>query len=187
MRPLNPVAIPYTLVMKIDLSPETLDYIDAVIPRYPDQRSAIMMILHAIQKEKGCLSLETQEWVAQKLGIEPIQVREVVSFYPFYREERIGKRHIRVCRTLSCALNGGYRICEAFKQEFETELDTISPDGRVTIEFAECLACCGTAPVAMVDDELYENLTVEAVKTICDEIKATTPATKAEEVEKKES
>lgn len=165
--------------MEIDLSPETLDYIDRVIPRYPEKRSAIMMILHAIQKEKGCLSLQTQEWVAQKLEIEPIQVREVVSFYPFYREHRIGKRHIRVCRTLSCALNGGYRICDAFKKEFDAEMDTVSPDGRVTIEFAECLACCGTAPVAMVDDTLYENLTVEDVKAICDEIKANTPAEEA--------
>src|SRR5210317_955214 len=126
--------------MGFDLSPETLSYIDAVIPRYPQPRSAIMMILHAIQKEKGCLSLEAQKWVAEKLDLQPIHVREVVSFYPFYREHPIGKRHIRVCRTLSCALNGAYRICDKFKQEFETELDAISPDGRVTVEFAECLA-----------------------------------------------
>ncbi|NBD39287.1 MAG: NAD(P)H-dependent oxidoreductase subunit E [Verrucomicrobia bacterium] len=160
----------------MDLSKETLTYIDEVIPRYPQKRSAIMMILHAIQKEKGCLSLEAQEWVAEKLELTPIQVREVVTFYPFYREHPIGKRQIRVCRTLSCALNGGYRICEAFKKAFDTELDAISPDGRVTVEFAECLACCGTAPVAMIDDTLYENLTVEKVKDLCEEIKKETPA-----------
>lgn len=165
--------------MDIDLSKETLTYIDEVIPRYPQKRSAIMMILHAIQKEKGHLSLEAQEWVAEKLELTPIQVREVVTFYPFYREHPIGKRQIRVCRTLSCALNGGYKICEAFKEEFNTELDDISPDGRVTIEFAECLACCGTAPVAMVDDTLYENLTVDKVKELCEEIKKETPATEA--------
>jgi len=162
--------------MDIDLSSETLDYIDAVIPRYPKKRSAIMMILHAIQKEKGFLSLETQEWVAEKLELNPIQVREVVTFYPFYRESAIGKRHIRVCRTLSCALNGGYKVCDSFKKEFNTELDGISPDGRVTVEFAECLASCGTAPVAMVDDVLYENLTEKQVVAICDQIKQETPA-----------
>ena len=164
--------------MDIELSTETLDYIEAIIPKYPHKRSAIMMMLHAIQKEKGYLSLETQEWVARKLDLKPIQVREVVTFYPFFREKPIGKRHIRVCRTLSCALNGGYKICDSFKKAFDTELDAISPDGRVTIEFAECLASCGTAPVAMVDDVLYENLTEEQVAAICEQIKNETPAEK---------
>jgi NADH-quinone oxidoreductase subunit E len=162
--------------MAFDLSPETLSYIDKVIPRYPKKRSAIMMILHAIQKEKGYLSLDAQKWVAEKLDLQPIQVREVVTFYPFYREHPIGKRHIRVCRTLSCALNGSYKICDKFKKEFDTELDEISPDGRVTVEFAECLASCGTAPVAMVDDELYENLNDEQVEAICEQIKKETSA-----------
>lgn len=157
--------------MAFELSKETLEYIDKVIPRYPEKRSAIMMILHAIQKEKGFLSLQAQEWVAGKLGLTPIQVREVVTFYPFYREKPIGRHHIRVCRTLSCALNGGYAVCDAFKKAFEAELDEISPDGEVTIEFAECLASCGTAPVAMVDDTLYENLNADQVKAICEQIK----------------
>ena len=162
--------------MAFELSPETLKYIDEVIPRYPKKRSAIMMILHAIQKEKGLVSLEAQEWVAEKLEIAPIQVREVVTFYPFYREHAIGKRHIRVCRTLSCAINGGYKVCEAFKKSFNTDLDEISPDGRVTVEFAECLASCGTGPVALVDDVLYENLNEEQVEAICEQIKKETPA-----------
>lgn len=162
--------------MAFEPSPETLTYIEEVIPRYPKKRSAIMMILHAIQKEAGYLSLEAQEWVAAKLELTPIQVREVVTFYPFYREKPIGKRHIRVCRTLSCALNGGYKICDSFKKAFDTELDAVSPDGRVTVEFAECLASCGTAPVAMVDDQLYENLNDEQVEAICEQIKKETPA-----------
>ena len=162
--------------MAFELSTETIEYIDNVIPRYPEKRSAIMMILHAIQKETGFLSLESQEWVAEKLDLTPIQVREVVTFYPFYREKPIGKRHIRVCRTLSCALNGGYAVCDRFKKAFDTELDEISPDGRVTIEFAECLASCGSAPVVMVDDKLYENLNDEQVEAICEKIKEETPA-----------
>lgn len=146
------------------------------MPRYPQKRSALMMILHAIQKEEGLISLEAQEWVAGQLDLQPIHVREVVSFYPFYREHPIGTRHIRVCRTLSCALNGGYAVCETFKKAFDTELDAVSSDGRVTVEFAECLASCGTAPVAMVDDELYENLTEEAVLALCERIKKETAA-----------
>ncbi len=162
--------------MAADLKPETLQAIDGLIARYPQPRSAIMPILHAIQKEQGCISLAMQEWVAAKLGLTPIQVREVVTFYPFYREHPIGARHIRVCRTLSCALNGGYRICDAFRRAFDTGLGEVSPDGRVTVEFAECLASCGTAPVALVDDVLHENLTEERVAEICEQIKRETPA-----------
>lgn len=162
--------------MAFELNPEILQSFEDLVARYPRKRSAIMMILHAIQKEKGFISLEAQEWVADYLGLSPIQVREVVSFYPFYREHPIGRRHIRVCRTLSCALNGGYRICDAFQKAFDTGLDTLSPDGRVTIEFAECLASCGTAPVAMVDDVLYENLNEEQVEAICEQIRRETPA-----------
>jgi len=162
--------------MAFELSKESLDYIDAVIPRYPQRRSAMMPILHRIQKEKGYISLEAQEWVADKIGVTPIKVREVVTFYPFYREHPIGKRYIRVCRTLSCALNGAYKICDQFKAAFDTELNAVSPDGRVTIEFAECLASCGTAPVAMVDDELHENLDEAKVSALCERIKAETPA-----------
>jgi NADH-quinone oxidoreductase subunit E len=162
--------------MAEELSTEAKDYIEAVIPKYPQKRSALMMILHRIQKEQGFISLGMQEWVAARLELTPIQVREVVSFYPFYREHPIGKRHIRVCRTLSCALNGGYKVCDHFKEAFSCDLDEISPDGRVTIEWAECLASCGTAPVAMVDDTLYENLNEEQVDAICESIKKEVPS-----------
>ncbi len=162
--------------MPFEPSPEIVAYADEAMKRYPQKRSAIMMILHALQREIGCIPLDAQEWVAELLDLTPINVREVVSFYPFYREHRIGKRHIRVCRTLSCALNGGYSICDRLKANFDTELDAISPDGRVTIEFAECLASCGTAPVLMVDDDLYENVTPEKVDALCARIKEETPA-----------
>lgn len=162
--------------MPFEPSSELAAYAEKVVARYPERQSAIMMILHALQKERGCLPLDAQEWVAGFLGIAPIKVREVVSFYPFYREEPIGKRHIRVCRTLSCALNGGYKVCESFQKAFDTGLNEISPDGRVTIEFAECLASCGTAPVALIDDDLHENLTPEKVHELCAGIKTETPA-----------
>ena len=156
-------------------SPELTTYAEKVIPRYPESRSAIMMLLHFIQREQGHLPLEAQEWVAERLNLTPIQVREVVTFYPFYREQSIGRRHIRVCRTLACALRGAYRVREQFCTEFETDPDAVSPDGRVTVEFAECLASCGTAPVALVDDDLHENLTIEDVKALCQQIKTETP------------
>lgn len=156
----------------MELKPETLAAIEEAIPKYPEKRSAVMPLLHAIQKDQGLLTNEAAEWVAEKLEIEAIHVLSVITFYPFFRQHRIGKRHIRVCRTLSCAMAGGAKVCDKMLSEFDTDLNEVSPDGEVTVEFAECLASCGTAPVMLVDDELYENLDEEKAKAICDQIKA---------------
>ncbi|HRE80651.1 MAG TPA: NAD(P)H-dependent oxidoreductase subunit E [Opitutaceae bacterium] len=156
----------------MNLKSETLTRIDEVIPHYPSKRSATLPLLHLIQEDIGYIPQEAIEWVAAKLELQPINVYEVVTFYPMFRQKPIGRRHVKVCRTLSCALMGGYRTCEAFEKEFNTKLGEISPDGEVTIEFVECLASCGTAPVVMVDDELHEKVDAAKAKQISDQIKA---------------
>ncbi|MDG2254303.1 MAG: NAD(P)H-dependent oxidoreductase subunit E [Opitutaceae bacterium] len=155
----------------MNLKPETLAEIEEAIPKYPEKRSAVMPLLHAIQKDQGLLSNEAAEWVAKKLELEPINVLSVITFYPFFRQHKIGKRHIRVCRTLSCAMAGGAKVCDTMLSEFDTSLNGVSPDGEVTVEFAECLASCGSAPVILVDDELHENLDEAKTKEICEKIK----------------
>jgi NADH-quinone oxidoreductase subunit E len=155
----------------MNLKPETLRQIDDVIPHYPVKRSATLPLLHLIQEDAGYISPEAIEWVAAKLQLEPINVFEVVTFYPMFRQKPIGRRHIKVCRTLSCALMGGYKTCEAFEKEFNTHRGEISPDGEVTIEFVECLASCGTAPVVLIDDDLHENVDGTKAKQLSDQIK----------------
>jgi len=88
-----------------------------------------------------------------------------------FRQKPIGRRHIKVCRTLSCALLGGYKTCAAFEQEFNTHRGEISPDGEVTIDFVECLASCGTAPVVMIDDDLHEKVDAAKAKQLSNQIK----------------
>ncbi len=155
----------------MNLKPETLRRIDDVITHYPVKRSAVLMLLHAIQEDVGFISKEAIDWVAAKLELQPINVYEVVTFYPMFRQKPIGRRHIKVCRTLSCALMGGYKTCEAFEKEFNTHRGEISPDGEVTIEFVECLARCGTAPVVMIDDDLHEKVDCAKAKQLSDQIK----------------
>jgi NADH-quinone oxidoreductase subunit E len=150
----------------MNLKPETLRQIDEVITHYPVKRSAVLMLLHAIQEDVGYISQEAIEWIAQKLELQPINVYEVVTFYPMFRQKPIGRRHIKVCRTLSCALMGGYKTCETFEKEFNTHRGEVSPDGEVTIEFVECLASCGTAPVVMIDDDLHEKVDVAKAKQL---------------------
>ena len=140
----------------MNLSPATCAKIDEVITHYPVKRSAVLPLLHLIQEEAGHISDAAIEWVAAKLELQPINVYEVVTFYPMFRRAPIGRRHIKVCRTLSCALTGAYQVCERFEQEFRTKRGEVSPDGEVTVEFVECLASCGTGPVVMIDDDLHE-------------------------------
>ena len=153
------------------LKPETLQRIDEVITHYPMKRSAVLPLLHLIQEDAGYISREATIWVADTLGLQPINVQEVVTFYPMFRQEPIGRRHVKVCRTLSCALLGAYRTCAAFEREFKTRRGEISPAGEVTIEFVECLASCGTAPVVMIDDELHEKVDVAKAKELSDRIR----------------
>lgn len=156
----------------MNLKPETLKRIEEVIPHYPSKRSATLPLLHLIQEDIGFIPQEAIEWIAAKLELQPINVYEVVTFYPMFRQKPIGRRHIKVCRTLSCALRGGYKTCEEFEKQFDTKRGEISPDGEVTIEFVECLASCGMAPVVLIDDDLHENVDAAKARLLSDQIKA---------------
>jgi len=156
----------------MNLQPATHQRIDEVITHYPVKRSATLPLLHLIQEDIGHIPDEAIEWVAAKLDLQPINVYEVVTFYPMFKRTPIGRRHIKVCRTLSCALKGSYKVCDTFKKEFNIGLDEITPDGEVTIEFVECLASCGTAPVVMINETLHENVDEQKARALAAEIKA---------------
>ena len=155
----------------MNLKPETLARIDEVIPHYPSKRSATLPLLHLIQEDVGYIPQEAIEWVAARLELQPINVYEVVTFYPMFRQKPIGRRHVKVCRTLSCALLGAYRTCEAFEREFGVRRGEVSADGEVTVDFVECLASCGTAPVVMINDTYHENMSIEKLDELLEGLK----------------
>jgi len=155
----------------MNLRPATLQQIDEVITHYPVKRSATLPLLHLVQEDAGWIAPEAIEWIAAKLELQPINVYEVVTFYPMFRQKPIGRRHIKVCRTLSCALTGGYKTCQAFQQEFGCQPGEVSADGEVTIDFVECLASCGTGPVVMIDDDLHEKVDAAKVKALSEQIR----------------
>lgn len=160
----------------MNLKPETFAKIDEVITHYPVKRSATLPLLHLIQEDAGWISTEAIEWIAQKLELQPINVLEVVTFYPMFRQKPIGRRHIKVCRTLSCALTGGYKVCDEFQKEFGVHPGEVSADGEVTIEFVECLASCGTGPVVLIDDDLHEKVDCAKARALSEQIKAAAKA-----------
>jgi len=136
--------------------------IDELVSHYPVKRSASLMVLHAIQEHFGWISQEAVEWTARKLDLQPINVYELVTFYPMFRQQPVGKYQIKVCRTLSCALGGSYalhkHLCGKLGLDAHKHDPQTTPDGRFTIEFVECLASCGTAPVMMMNDDFYEGV-----------------------------
>lgn len=141
--------------------------IDEVITHYPvSKRSAVLPLLHLMQHQFRYITDEIVNWVAAKLSLEPIQVLEVVTFYPGFRQAAPGKFHIRVCRTLSCAMAGSYELMESLCQAAKIDRShvdhhhpiAVSEDGKYSIEFAECLASCGFGPVCMVEDDFYEKI-----------------------------
>jgi NADH-quinone oxidoreductase subunit E len=155
----------------MNLKPETLAEIERVIPLYPQKRSALMPIIHAVQADQGYISDEAIEWIAAKVGIQPVSVLEVVTFYPYFRRKPFGKHHIRVCRTLSCAVCGSHGLMDVFREEFGCGAGEVSADGNVTFEFAECLASCGTGPAVLVDETLYDKVDEKKAREIARMIK----------------
>ncbi len=138
------------------------DHVAEILKRYPvSKRSAAMPVLHLIQETYGSISNEAIEWVAAKLDIQPINLLELVTFYPMYRQQPVGRYHIKVCRTLPCALNGGEELCEHLLKKLNTRLDETTPDGRFTVSHVECIASCGAAPVIQINDELHEAVTLQ--------------------------
>jgi len=134
--------------------------IDELISHYPVKRSASLMVLHAIQEHFGWISQEAVEWTAKKLELQPINIYELVTFYPMFRSQPMGKHQIKVCRTLSCALGGSHELHKHFCTKLGLDAHAHGPqttkDGQFTVEFVECLAGCGTAPVMMCNDDFYE-------------------------------
>ncbi len=156
----------------MNLKAETIAEIERVIPLYPQKRSALMPLIHAVQADLGYVSDEAMDWIAAKLGIEPVNVLEVVTFYPYFRRKPFGKHHIRVCRTLSCALNGSFNILDVFREEFGCEAGENGLDDLVTFEFGECLAACHNGPVVLVDEVLHEKVDEAKAREIARAIKA---------------
>ena len=136
--------------------------VDELITHYPRKGSASLMLLHAVQEHFGHISAEAIEWVAAKLELQPINVYELVTFYPMFHQQPVGKYHLKVCRTLSCALGGSYQLREHLCRKLGLDPETHGPqttrDGKFTVEFVECLASCGTAPVMMCNDDFYEGV-----------------------------
>jgi NADH-quinone oxidoreductase subunit E len=137
------------------LSSEALKKIDREITKYPpgEKRSAVMAALAIAQDEKGWLATETMDFVAAYLGMPPIAVYEVATFYEMYNTEPTGRFKVAICTNLPCALHGATRAAEHLKKKLGIEFGQTTADGMFTLKQGECFGACGDAPVLLVNNK----------------------------------
>lgn len=156
------------------LSEHVREEIDRWVARFPPdrRRSAVIGALHAAQHENGgYLTEPVMEAVARYLGLPPIQVFEVASFYSMFETKPVGRHSISVCTNISCMLCGGEQILAHVEKKLGISVGQSTPDGKFYLKKEEeCLAACTGAPMMMVDHRFHENLTPARVDEILDSL-----------------
>lgn len=158
----------------MEFSKEALETVQKIIKRYPEgkQKSALLPVLHLAQAEfDGWLSIETMDYVASLLSIQPIEVYEVASFYTMFNLEPVGKCLIEVCQTGPCWLRGSDDMIAYLEKKLGIKLGETTTDGMFTLKAVECLGSCGTAPMLQCGADFHENLTEEKLDKLVEDLR----------------
>jgi NADH-quinone oxidoreductase subunit E len=132
--------------------------IDRLLTRFPERGSALLPALYLIQGEHGHISQESMQYVAGKLGVSPAFVAGVVSFYTMFNTKPVGRYHIQVCRTLSCALRGCRPLLRHLEERLGIKEGETTPDGKFSLVAVECLGACDAAPMLQINEEEHGQL-----------------------------
>ena len=152
-------------------SQDLVQRINEIVSMHETKQSSLIAVLREVQDEYGWLSRESMEQVSEILELPPSNVQNVATFYTMFFTKPVGKHVVWLCRTLSCALRGAEHVEHYICDKLKVKTGETTPDGKITLMEAECLASCGTAPAMLVDDTLYENLTPDRVDKIVEELK----------------
>ena len=156
------------------LSGEALKRIDREAAKYPPEQrqSAVMAALVVAQDEKGWLSTETLDFVASYLGMPPVAVYEVASFYTMYNLKPSGKYKLTICTCLPCGLQGALDAADHLKRRLGVEFNEVSADGRFMVKEGECMGACAMAPVILVNNKrMCDYMTDEKIDALLKELK----------------
>ncbi|GAC1507668.1 MAG: NADH-quinone oxidoreductase subunit NuoE [Steroidobacteraceae bacterium] len=160
--------------MSAPLSLHVREEIDRWVAKFPPdrKRSAVISALHAAQHEnKGFLTVDIMDAVADYLGLPPIQVYEVAAFYSMFETKPVGRHHVSVCTNISCMLRGSQAVVDHVERKLQIKTGESTADGRIYLKREEeCLAACTGAPMMMVDHVFHENLTPESIDEILDQL-----------------
>jgi NADH-quinone oxidoreductase subunit E len=154
------------------LSEEIRKQILAYIPRYPSKQAVTLPALHIVHDAMRCVGHEAIREIAAMLDLSPAEVYDTMTFYQFFREENapLGKTRLWICRSLACGLRGGEELLEAFCEKLRVQPGGTTADGKITLEFAECLGACEGAPAVMINDEHRHCVTAEKIDDLLREL-----------------
>ena len=157
--------------MAFEFSTEGKKTFQDILKRYPNKESALLPTLHLAQKEFGHFTVERMDAIAELLDLPKVRVYRVVSFYTMYQREQVGKYLLQVCTNISCFLLGAEDLVSHIEKKLGIKAGETTPDGLFTLCEVECLGACGNAPAMMVNDEYYENLSVETIDALLEQLK----------------
>lgn len=155
------------------LSDELRQKILAYVPRYPNKQAVTLPALHIVQDALRCVPLEAVREIADLLDLSPAEVYDTMSFYGIFRdrERPLGDKRLWVCRSLACGLRGADDLLDTVCNKLNVRPGGTSTDGKITVEFAECIGACEGAPAVLIDDEARMNVTSDKVDALLDELR----------------
>ena len=156
--------------MSFVFTKENLEKIEALKARYPSSKALTLPCLWMAQYQEGYISLDAIDAISELIDWPPMEIYRTATFYTMFHLEPVGRYHIQLCKTLSCALCGKAEILRQLEKRLGIAPGESSEDGRFTLSQVECLGSCGTAPVMQINDRYYENLTPEKIDSILDDL-----------------
>lgn len=154
------------------LTDEMVDQIKAYIPRYPSKQAVVLPALHIVNEHLRYVPHQAVVEIAELLDLAPAQVQDTLTFYGFFKQDKPhGRTRVWVCRSISCALRGGEAVLDHLCHKLNIKPGETTPDGRVTIEAAECLGGCEFAPCMLANEELVKNLDADSAAAYVDGLK----------------
>jgi len=147
--------------MTVAFTEDKLKIVHHLLEHYPQKKAALGDVLHLAQETFGHISPEVEEYVAGLMDLPVNYVHQVVSFYTLYLRKPVGKYHLMLCDNVSCMICGAGALVEHLKKKLGIEVGETTADGKFTLWTVECLGACEMAPVIMINDRYYGNLTPE--------------------------
>lgn len=154
------------------LSDDIRKKIEEFIPRYPSKQAVTLPALHIVQDELRCVPAEAIREIADMLDLSPAEVADTMSFYGIFRDEKrkLGNTRLWVCRGLACAIRGGEELLTDICHKLNVKPGETTADGKITVEFAECIGVCEGAPAVLIDDAGRPDVTSDRVDELIGEL-----------------
>ena len=156
------------------LSERVKSEIQALLPRYPRKQAVTLPALHLVHDEMRYVSTEAIVEIAAMLDLHPSEVQDTMTFYQFFKEkesDKLGTNRVWVCRGLACMLRGAYELIEHCEKKLDVHCGHTTKDGKITLEFAECIGACDGAPACLKNDEHLMNVSTEKADSLLAELR----------------